>query len=290
MNKKKLLMVADWILPPRIFQLLAMYRPLAVRFALTHAAILQKNAALKNRHAGQRCFILCNGPSVKQQDITSLKNEIVFSVSSGYMHPDYADISPRYHCVPQLTYSDKITPELAAAWFSQMHKKTGNAEVFLDCQEWPLMQDKNLFPDLSVNYLGMWKDYFPKNPKENPDLTGIIPRVQSAPIMVLMIALYMGFKEIYLLGTDHDWFVKKEYKYFYEPELLKGKDISVAADGSIETPLLGIFPTALKLWSQYHAIKLMAALAGARIYNAAPGSMLDEFERVRLEDVIHPSK
>src|SRR4051794_826279 len=63
-----------------------------------------RNIELRDLHKGQRCFILCNGPSVKRQDIAGLRNEHVFSVSSGYHHPDYSIISPVYHFVPQLTY------------------------------------------------------------------------------------------------------------------------------------------------------------------------------------------
>jgi hypothetical protein len=95
---------SDWILPPNLFRLLTYYRPAAIRFALAHPEVLRANSRLLNRHKGERCFILCNGPSIAQQDIRPLKNETLFSVSNGYLHPDFAEIHPRYHCLPQLTY------------------------------------------------------------------------------------------------------------------------------------------------------------------------------------------
>ncbi len=43
--------------------------------------LLNKNKKFKNIHKGNRCFILGNGLSLKQQDLTLLKNEYVFTVN-----------------------------------------------------------------------------------------------------------------------------------------------------------------------------------------------------------------
>jgi hypothetical protein len=118
-----------------------------------------------------------------------------------------------------------------------------------------------------------------------PDLTGIIPRVQTVPIMVLMIALYMGFREIYLLGVDHDWFVKKEYRYFYGHGVT-ATDQTLTKDGLLLTTLWDELPAVSKVWEQYRAIKRIAHANGVRIYNATHGGMLDEFERAHLEEVV----
>lgn len=119
-----------------------------------------------------------------------------------------------------------------------------------------------------------------------PDLSGIIPRVITVPIMVLMIAMYMGFREIYLLGVDHDWFLKKEYGYFYK-ETKPANDAWLKRHGTpLQTTLLEEAPYIGKIWGQYRAIKLIANANGVRIFNATHGGMLDEFERVRLEDVV----
>lgn len=285
MNRQSFLKLSDWILPPNVFQLLTRYRPSAVRFALTHRNVLRANKSLLNRHRGERCFILCNGPSVKQQDIRPLKNEIVFSVSNGYLHPDFGEIRPRYHCVPQITYA-KMTPELTVRWFREMHARLLDAELFLDQQEWALVQQHGLFAGRQVKYICAGRNYFLKNPISIPALDGIVPRAQTVPIMAILIALYMGFKNIYLLGVDHDWFVKKEYRYFFEPGLLAGMDLGVRPDGKLETTLWDELPAVSKVWSQYRSVKLMAREAGATIYNATYGGMLDEFERIQIEDAL----
>jgi hypothetical protein len=284
MKREQLFNALDWFVPRKIQRLLTYYRPSAVKFALRHRDVLRANKVLYNRHAGERCFVLCNGPSVKQQDIRPLKGEIVFSVSSGYLHPDYGEVRPRYHCVPQLTYA-KVTRAHAVQWFGEMDHFLGDAELFLDQQEWGLVQRHGLFAARNLHYVCMGKNYFPKNPRSVPDLTGIIPRVQTVPIMVIQIALYMGFNRIYLLGVDHDWFIRKEYRYSFEPGLLKGLDLGVKDDGTLETTLWDELPAVMKVWSQYRAVKHIAEESGVVICNATFGGALDEFPRVNLADL-----
>lgn len=281
--REHILKATDWLLPPAVFRLLNYYHPSVLGFYLSHLDVLRANRQLHNRHAGERCFILCNGPSVLEQDIRQLRGEVVFSVSNGYRHPDYQTVCPKYHCVPQISYA-ALPPEKSVEWFREMNQSIGEAEMFLDRQEWSLVQEHHLFAARTTHFVCMGKNHFRDN-THIPDLTGIIPRVQTVPIMVLMIALYMGFREIYLLGVDHDWFVKKEYRFFYGHGVT-ATDSTLTSDGVLLTTLWDELPAVSRVWRQYRAIKRIAQAHGVKIYNATQGGMLDEFERVRLEDVV----
>lgn len=245
-----------------------------------------RNADLRDRHAGERCFILCNGPSVKLQDITCLQGEKVFSVSSGYHHRDYALIRPLYHCVPQITYG-VMTREDVVRWFREMDTRLGSATLFLNHTEEALVRDEGLFAGREVRYTVFSGDLaaYPGNAK--PDITGCIPGVQSVPLMCIMIAMYMGFRRIYLLGTDHDSFRTGDYKYFYEPTVLKGKDFSTTSDGAV-TSLFDELTGLATLWRQYRRIKEIAASSGVEIVNATAGGALDEFPRIDLRELFRP--
>jgi hypothetical protein len=96
----------------------------------------------------------------------------------------------------------------------------------------------------------------------------------------------MGFKDIFLLGTEHDHFKTGTYTYFYEPTVLKGKDLSTNPDGSLAQSNFDMFNELVRLWSQYRVLREIAAANGVRIWNATAGGELDEFPRVRLEDVV----
>ena len=40
---------------------------------------------------------MANGPSIKNQDLKPLKNEITFFLNRAFLHQDYEFIKPKYH-------------------------------------------------------------------------------------------------------------------------------------------------------------------------------------------------
>lgn len=280
------LAAGDWLLPPAVFRSLTYYRPAELAFRVRKRNVLARNAALRGRHAGKRCFILANGPSVNQQNIRPLANETVFSVSKGYHHPDFQTVKPHYHCVPQITYGN-MTPEMTVSWFQEMDAALPpETELFLASQEYDLVQRNRLFSERTVRYVCAGQRYFAKQPRAIPDLTGLVPRAESVPVMALIIALYMGFTRSYLLGVEHDWFVSKRYDYFFDRSAVTWKDAGVNSDGSMDNKLLDDLPHVLRLWTQYAALDALARANGVQIFNATAGGMLDVFPRARFEDVI----
>jgi hypothetical protein len=113
------------------------------------------------------------------------------------------------------------------------------------------------------------------------DLTGPVPGVQSVAVMSLMVAMYMGYSDIYLLGAEHDSVRTGIYQHFYSghPDYVN-KDCAVGDDGSVTVPLIEEAAALVSLWRQYEAIKRIADEAGIRVYNATCGGALDVFPRV----------
>lgn len=276
--------ITNWILPRRFGDVLSAYNPQALRYFVRHRNQLAKNKDLKNRHAGKRCFVMCNGPSILKQDISKLEGEIVISVSSGYHHPAYSRIAPLYHCVPQITYTEKMTESVVANWLTEMQDQIGHATLFMNYTEQELVKKYGLFPNNDVRFLCMGRTRYPSSANKL-DLSGIIPEVITVPLMAIMVAMHLGCKEIYLLGVDHDWFMTKEYKYFYEPTALAGKVDSLNDDGSHVGGLYDIFSGGFNIWKQHRAIRILAAQAGVKIFNATAGGALDEYERAEFESL-----
>lgn len=241
-------------------------------------AVLKENSALRNRHAGQRCFILGNGPSANKLDLTVLKGETVISVSNGYLHQAYAMFAPRYHCVPQISYG-KLTREDVVAWFAEMHQHLGNAELFLNETEAELVREHGLFRGRIVRYVALRKNFDELGDRGIIDITRPIPGVESVPVMALMIAMYMGFNEIILLGVDHDSWLTGGYSYAFKVKALEGKDVSVDHVGRILTPNYDTFQSLARLWRQYRVLNEIAKKNSIAIINATPGGELDEFPR-----------
>ncbi len=284
-NMKKIAKtLAYWLLPSALNEVIRGYDYRSVLSYVRNRQVFTANRVFRDRHRGQRCFILCNGPSVNLQDLKPLRNEIVFSVSNGYHHKDYQLIGPKYHCVPQITYGVMTTDDVVA-WFKEMDEKVGNAELFLSNTELEVVSRHQLFRDRNVSYLCMARK-FGTGETGVVDISRPVPTVSSVSIMCLMIAMYMGFKTIYLLGTEHDSFVRGEYKYFYEPTVLRGKDMFVSSDGKLTNPIFDELQANLALWAQYRALKHIAENHGISVYNATQGGILDEFERVTLSKIL----
>ncbi|MBP2233301.1 hypothetical protein J2847_006638 [Azospirillum agricola] len=250
-----------------------------------YASILSENARFRGVHAGQRGFILCNGESIKQQDLTPLRNEIVMTVSNGYLHNDYKVIRPRYHCLPQITYTPIWTRETTVSWFREMHDQVLSEVIFLSASECALIQEEKLFPGRDVRYVDMRLGMAMPTDGALFDITRTIPSIQSSPILCLMLMMYMGFKEIYLIGTDHDQIQKGFYKYPFEPRAVKDADHSVDAAGRPTESMFDQMNSMISLWTQYRVMKYLANRNGIKIYNSSNGGMLDEFKRIPLESL-----
>ena len=259
----------------------SLVKKINIGIELRSMPFLKENARYRDLHKGKRCFILCCGPSINRQNLLPLKDEISFSVSNFYFHKDYNTIRPRYHCVPGIGSS--FSEGDVVRWFKEMDGRIGNAEVFLHVAQRSVVEKYNLFHSRKVNYLYMTNNL--EITEDVLNLIGEMPGVQSVPIMCLMIALYMGFKEIYLLGVEHDSYKTNRYEYFFEEKLACGQDESVDDNRNIIHSEYINLLCYLNLWTQYRALKRIAAVKGASIYNATAGGVLDEFERVNYDSL-----
>ena len=82
-----------------------------VRYPAYHK-ILKKNKELKDKHKGERCFIVLNGPSVNEHDLTKLKNEYVFATNFFFRSDLCKVVEPNYYCWIDTTIfkTGEITP------------------------------------------------------------------------------------------------------------------------------------------------------------------------------------
>lgn len=176
--------------------------------------LLGQNVAIRNRHVGQRCFILGAGASIKEQNLKLLKGECVISVSNTFVHPDFHSIKPRYHVLPTMLYghSGLYSADRFVGWLKEMQENTGDAEMFFHIGDRTMIQQAGLFQNRIVH----WVDYVEWNGMTQFPLDlARIPHVGSVSELAITVALYLGFDEIYLLGFDHDWF-RGTLVYFYD--------------------------------------------------------------------------
>jgi len=97
--------------------------------------------------------------------------------------------------------------------------------------------------------------------------------------MALMVALYIGCSEIYLLGTDHTTFKldtgEYDYRHFYDGEAKN----ELGEEGG-PSDLENDFRCSAELWRQYKVLRAYARIKDIAIFNATGGGILDLFPRV----------
>jgi hypothetical protein len=207
--------LSKWIIPQGFLFMVNSFRKKRIKpWSSEKIALLKKNEALANRHKGSRCFILGGGSSIARQDLKKLKGEYVISVSNTFVHPEFPLFQPQYHVLPHilLGHSKIYTEKEFVKWLSEMEKRTFNAEVFLHFGDRQMIEKNHLFQKRVIHWVEYenWDGDFDKK----IDLSRV-PNIWSVSELAITIAVYLGFKEIYLLGFDHDWFVGP-LVYFYD--------------------------------------------------------------------------
>ena len=233
--------------------------------------------AYRNKYAGQRCFLIGNGPSLQASDLELLKNEITFGCN--YIHKIYlqTDWRPTFHCLSDSSTvrmggwdivsnlaEDKTTMIIRDFTFDKMPIKPKNVLVA---------------PSVSMEDYYVSKDFL------------AFHYISHATVMSMMVeaAMYMGFSEIYLLGVDATTSSDKGGNFtanYFTPEQRKKLDAikkKVIKDYDVNKRRAEI---ADRQQMVYQLLRQSAEERGIHIYNATRGGALEVYERVNLDDIV----
>lgn len=238
---------------------------------------LERNIELKDKHKDQRCFIIGNGPSIKQQDLTLLKDEWTFSVNHFYRHPQISEISPKYHVIidPKL-----ITGEWSLSMLDEIIEKCPQAQFLLSAeyQNIPQMSD---YAKRTKIYWIYSNQLVHEGFSCSTDLTNCMGGV-TVVTTCLFAAIYMGFKQIYLLGVDCDGIFRDlvdQSSHFYEAQKENiGDNDPLLVIRHLRTTVQG-----LRGWG---VIANKFSDSPHRIVNLTHGGLLNVFPREAYEKVV----
>jgi hypothetical protein len=248
--------------------------------------VLQKNKLLKNVHAGRRCFLVGNGPSLNTQDITLLKDEIAIVATSFYRHQHAKVINPSYWVFadpqfwqnPEQYFIPTFNQALSKDISTRLFVPSGGFNFFTQVNRGPLI-------DLYFYHYDHTRDITtPINFS-----TGIPPYGQNVMHVSLMLALYLGCNPIYFIGCDRDYWnmTKQEYNTFFIEHFYEESGVNNKCTEHMpwEQWLQGKARTEQEVVQ----LKQYASLRGFDIYNATNGGYFDTFPRVQYESLFAPS-
>ncbi len=264
-NNKFMFKVGVWIniiIFSYLYDSLRYIRYLLVKLNILHNTKYAKIRCFKNLHKGERCFIVATGPSLTYDDLSLLKDEYCFGVNSIIRSFEKTDWRPTYYGIQDVNVYGKLEAELSDVDLGNIFIGQGIANRF---------QTPSRYIPYFIFYCfhKMHGELIPLKSGFSNDASEIVYDGYSVTYSMLQLAVYMGFSEIYLLGTDCTY-EKHERQHFVESGWVDKQAATVGER------MIYAF-TVAKEYADNHEIQ---------IFNATRGGMLDVFERVELNDVV----
>lgn len=211
----------------------------------------------KGVHAGKRCFIIGNGPSLQNEDLRLLyeKNEYTFACNSLIKLFDEIPFAPTYY-------------------FAQDNK------IILDNKEYIKRLQGNRF--LKAHYAGRYHIkgvtyysmlFLKKNIGFSTNLPQVVYSGQTVTYSMIQFAAYMGFTEIYLLGVDCNYSAANDVitaDSYFDKRLFNTQRDYAAPEVDINLQAFAL-------------AKEVCNAAGVKILNASRGGRLEIFPRVNFD-------
>ena len=183
---------------------------LSVLLATRNTSSLKKNKDLKGKYNG-KVFILFTGNSAGKIDLSFLKNEYTIGVNRFFLHPQYKDLNVDFFsCIADWRYIKLWT----MSWIVEMcflkSKKSlitflhSSASVYIndDEKDYEYRDKKNFFDKDNIYYVQS-DGSFSSDADIKEELDAPCNILNGSLYFSVGLAMYLGFKEIYLLGADN---------------------------------------------------------------------------------------
>jgi hypothetical protein len=157
-----------------------------------------------DKHKGERCFIVVNGPSLKVSDLDLLENETCFACNKIYLLYEQTKWRPKYFMCEDIMVLRQNIDRLSALTGSTKFfpRRLFNGEGFLPRHSPDAIYYDLLFPDWRRKHTH--QQLFSLDPVEGLNMGGTVL------YSMIEMAAYMGFKDIYLLGCDLTFDMRSE--------------------------------------------------------------------------------
>ena len=221
-----------------------------------------KNGLLqfKDIHLGKRCFIIANGPSLKNMDLTLLQNEITIGMNRIYLMEKVNGVRPNY------IVSIDIPCQL------EQFKEEYDSLLITKFFNW---EARKLFTS-KENLFFIYSRYSRKFGKDI--VKERIGNSLSVTYACLHIAYYMGFEKVYLIGKDHSY----DTGGVVNKRMIQssGNETNHFIDGYYTKGMKWGMPNYSVEEKTYELAKKAFELDGRKIFDATIDGKLQIFEKV----------
>ena len=237
----------------------------------------QKLKTLKNSHIGKRCFVVANGPSLTAKDLDVLKNhkEYTFGMNRIFKIFSQTEWRPDCYVCEDINIFNECINEIN--------------DIESEVKFIPI--NHHFYDNIIIDGAYYFNpNYSRENDYPNSFSTDISKQMDSVGTVTftcMNIAAYMGFKEIYLIGVDHNYQVTIDEDgntvvddnakdYFCEDYDNDIKDLVIHDMGN-NTRV-------------YRKAKQACDELGIKIFNATRGGKLEVFPRIDFDSLFEDNK
>lgn len=220
--------------------------------------------SFRNKHQGERCFILGNGPSLKNTDLSLLKNEITFGMNRIYLIFPEIGFPTSYYLAINTLVIEQCANEIMALEIPCFVSWRG--------RKW-------LRSDPDIIYLDT--DYTPP-PTFSADVAGRVFEGSTVSYAAMQLAYHMGFEEVILVGVDHSFTTKGDPNVTI---VSNGEDPNHFSAEYFGKGFRWQLPDLEASEKAYRMAREAFEVSNRRILDATIGGKLDVFPKVNYKDL-----
>lgn len=221
--------------------------------------------SLRHRHAGQRCFILGNGPSLRHTDLTALEHEHTFGLNRIYLLFEELGFTTTYFVSVNGMVIEQCARDIVRlampkfiAWHARRALPLANDVVYVrdPARGYPWF---SLHPEV-----GLWEG-------------------ATVTYVAMQIAHYLGFAQVILIGVDHSFSTKGRPN---QAIVSTGDDPNHFAPNYFGKGFRWQLPDLETSELAYRLARRQFEQSGREIVDATVGGRLEVFRKVEYAQVV----
>ncbi len=274
--------VKNYLLPPALYSCaLQIYDALS---SFYRSPYLHDNSNFKNLRRTEDCFIIGNGPSLLHENLSNLASYDCFVSNEFYAVKDSNLVTPLIHTaadpVPETISIKNYTDFLPD--FDRMARSNNTYYLFhltayraIKSNQLPFQYPDNVYPFIGQIYQN----------KSTCNFTKCVGPCRFSSMVNTLLAIYMGYKNVYLIGMDQDTY----YNFFCHNKNIVNHAYSDNKSGaSVRPPEITNYSwitaslAAYKTYSAWNSINQLSKKTQSSIYDLTSNGCLDIFEKISM--------
>jgi hypothetical protein len=215
----------------------------------------------RNKYKGEKCVILCNGPSLLKTDFNLLKNVFTFGLNKINLLFEKNDFRPSF-----IAAVNRYVIEQNCEFYNETE-----IPLFLDS-----VAQRYIKPKSNITFL-----HSSTQQKFAEDCSRSIQQGATVTFVALQLACHMGFRDVALVGCDHNFATKGTANKTVKAS---GPDQSHFDPNYFAHGATWQLPDLARSEIFYIMAREAFAKAGGRVVNCTEGGTLGVYERSRIKD------